>query len=84
MATTISIKVGNVTAERTFVNDAKAIEVLRLYAERLDVDPNATNKVKLQHVVDNLVTEIVRGGRAQHLDALMQAQVDATKAIGLE
>ena len=84
MATTISIKVGTVTAERTFANDAKASEMLRLYAERIDADPASTNKAKLQFIVDNLVETIIRGGRAQYLAERMQEQAEASRAVGLE
>lgn len=84
MATTISIKVGNLTAERTFANDAKSAEALRLYAERRGIGPDATNKQKLQFIVDQIVEAVQREAKAQFLAEREREQADAAQAIGLE
>ena len=84
MATTISIKVGALTVERTFENDVKAGETLRLFAEGIGVAPESTNKQKLQFVLDELVERIARGSRKEYLRQREAEHIAESEAIGLE
>jgi hypothetical protein len=83
MATTISIKVGSITATRTFADDAKSAEALRLYAELLGVTPEATNKEKLQYIVDRLVETIRAGARKQRIVELSTAIDEEAAGVSL-
>lgn len=84
MATSITLKTGPLTATLSTNNDAKAGEVLRLYAERRGCAPEATNREKLQFIVDQLVDEIAREGKAQFLAEREREQVEASLGVGLE
>lgn len=88
MATTISISIAGIEGKRTFANDTKTSPVLLLYADSKGVDPAATNKQKLQFIVDQLVDEIVREAKrlaAHNFDnAQLAERIAIEEALSLE
>jgi hypothetical protein len=67
MATTLSIVSGAVTATLTAADDAKAQEVLRLYAKALGALDAESNQVKANLVVAALRAHMVAAARAQSI-----------------
>lgn len=77
MATTITIKTGALTAQRSYSNDTKSQDTLRRAAQALGIDPAATNQAKLDALLDNIVA---------HIQTLAQGQyaAETSNAVGLE
>lgn len=65
----ITIKVGAVTATRTFPDNAKFNRVLGLFANWFNVDANLPAQQRLEAVIDAMVRFIVERARSQHVRA---------------
>ena len=82
MATTLTIVSGALSATATAADDAKAQEVLRLFAKRLGAGDAESNQVKLNLIVAALRAYIVEEARAQSIrDAREVEKATAQAAV---
>lgn len=81
MTTSISIKTGPLTAERIFVDDAAAQQILLAYAKQSGALDSMTNQQKLQYIVDSLVTKMVTEARAERRMEINAAAANEINAI---
>lgn len=78
MATSITITTGTLTVTRTYANEAKAQDTMRRAALALGAPANATNKQKIELLLDTFERAIKTAAHSQ----LVSETADTT--IGLE
>lgn len=79
----ITITVGPVTATRTYADDARAGQVLGLFADAVGIPGNLGAQARLGAVVDELARIIVHRARNQHVAAAAATAEGEAQGIGM-
>lgn len=78
-----TLKVGNVTATRTYADNAKVANVLGKFADHYGVDPDLPAQERLEVTIDEIVRLVVERARAQHIKEVADAAVSEAEDIGM-
>ena len=78
MATTITIETGALTVTRTYLNETKSQDTMRRAAQALGAPESATNKQKVNVLLDTFENMIKTAAHSQYVSET------ATTEIGLE
>lgn len=82
MATTLSIKIGPLTAQRQFADDAKAQETLLAFYKAFDLGPDtATNQEKLDAIVNWLAVFVRRKAIQYYIEQTKASAVDTANNL---